>query len=30
VGDFDLGRDDLLDLHPDNILQIKASYWLNP
>jgi hypothetical protein len=32
VGNFRLGRDtsDLFDAHPDNILMIKASYWLNP
>jgi hypothetical protein len=32
VGNFSFGRDagDLFDLHPDNILLIKASYWLNP
>jgi hypothetical protein len=32
VGNFQFGRDagDLFDLHPDNVLQIKASYWLNP
>jgi hypothetical protein len=32
VGNFRFGRDagDLFDLHPDNILLIKASYWLNP
>jgi hypothetical protein len=32
VGGFDLGRDarDLFDLRADNVLLIKASYWLNP
>ena len=32
VGNFDFGRDagDLFQLHADNILLIKASYWLNP
>jgi hypothetical protein len=29
---FDFGRDsrDLLELHPDNVFLIKASYWFNP
>ena len=32
VGNFDFGRDagDLFELHPDNILMVKVSYWLNP
>jgi hypothetical protein len=32
LGNFDFGRDagDLFQLHADNILLIKASYWLNP
>jgi hypothetical protein len=32
VGNFEFGRDagDLFNLHPDNVLMIKASYWLNP
>jgi hypothetical protein len=32
IGDFDLGRDRraLFDARPDNILVLKASYWLNP
>jgi hypothetical protein len=32
TGNFRFGRDagDLFDLHPDNVLMIKASYWLNP
>ena len=32
VGNFRLGRDtsDLFGLSADNILLIKASYWLNP
>lgn len=32
VGEFDFGRDAgaLFRVHPDNILQIKLNYWLNP
>ncbi len=32
IGDFDLGRDRraLFAARPDNILVLKASYWLNP
>jgi hypothetical protein len=32
VGDFDLSRDagELFRIRPDNIFQVKVSYWLNP
>ena len=32
IGTFGLGRDTdaLLDIRPDNIFQLKVSYWLNP
>jgi hypothetical protein len=32
VGNFRFSRDagDLFDLHPDNVLMVKVSHWLNP
>jgi hypothetical protein len=32
VGSFDLSRDadELFRIQPDNIFQVKVSYWLNP
>jgi hypothetical protein len=32
VGSFDPGRDarDLFGLHPDNVVMLKMTYWLNP